>query len=368
MPMLAVVLLAAGLVVLVAGAELLIRGASRIALALHISPLIIGLTVVAFGTSAPELAVSLVSAMSGQADIAVGNVVGSNIFNVLFILGISALITPLVVNQQLIRLDVPLMIGVSGLVWFFARDGTLHRVEGSSLVAGILLYTGFLIRKSRDESREIQDEYRDEFGAHPPSGGALPVNAAFVLLGLALLVLGSRWLVSGATTLAAWFGVSQLIIGLTIVAAGTSLPEVATSILASVRGERDIAVGNVVGSNIFNLLTVLGVASAVAPGGITVPEQVLAFDIPVMAVAAVACLPIFLTGHLIARWEGGIFLLYYAAYSTYLIMAAQGNGQRDVLGDVMLYFVIPLTVLTLAVSVYRMWRSRHPGEETHTQA
>jgi cation:H+ antiporter len=302
------ILFAAGLVLLIGGAELLVRGASGLATRVGISPLVIGLTVVAFGTSSPELAVSVSSAWSGEADIALGNVIGSNIFNVLFILGVAALIAPLVVAQQLIRLDVPIMIGATVLVLLMALDGAISRFDGVLLFAGIVAYTGFLIWQSRREtSTVVLDEYDEAYAQSPHPAPAWPVQAGFVIAGLALLVLGSRWLVNGAVSLADTIGVSDIVIGLTIVAAGTSLPEVATSIIASIRGERDIAVGNVVGSSIFNLLAVLGLSSAVSPEGIGVASAMVNFDIPVAVAVAVACLPIFFTGHLIARWEGAVF-------------------------------------------------------------
>ena len=341
-------LLGVGLIFLVLGAELLVRGASRLAAAVGISPLVVGLTVVAFGTSAPELAVSVQSALAGQADLALGNVVGSNIFNVLFILGFSALITPLVVSQQLVRLDVPLMIGISVLLLLLALDGTIGRLEGALLFGAIVGYTGFLIRKSRRESGGVAAgaEMAGDAQAQP---GSWVRNVGLVVGGLALLVLGSRWLVSGAIEIATALGVSELVIGLTIVAAGTSLPEVATSVLASIRGERDIAVGNVVGSNIFNILAVLGLSSLVAPHGVEVARSALAFDIPVMIAAAVACLPIFFSGYLIARWEGALFVGYYVAYTVYLVIHAADHLMLPAFRTAMLFYVMPLTVVTLLV-------------------
>ncbi len=354
-----ILLLIAGLALLIIGAEILVRGASRLAAAAGISPLVIGLTVVAFGTSSPELAVSVQSAFAGQADIALGNVVGSNIFNVLFILGVSALIIPLVVAQQLVRLDVPIMIGISVLVYLFGLNGQIGRLEGLVLFAGIVAYTGFLIRQSRKETKEVQQEYAQEFGDRPPHGIRFTiVNLLLVVGGLVLLVLGARWLVDSAVSLAQALGLSELIIGLTIVAAGTSMPEVATSIVAAIRGERDIAVGNVVGSNIFNLLAVLGLTSLVAPDGVPVPAAALAFDLPVMTAVAVACLPVFFTGFRIARWEGALFLGYYAAYVLYLILDATQHDALPLFSNVMLLFVVPLTVLTLVVLVVRQRRAR----------
>jgi cation:H+ antiporter len=339
----------AGLLLLVLGAESLVRGASRLAAAVGIPPLVIGLTVVAYGTSSPELAVSLKGAWSGQGDLAVGNVVGSNIFNVLFILGISALITPLAVAQQIVRLDVPLMIGVCCLTLAMAWDGRITRSEGLLLFAGFALYTIFLIRMSRTETANVQAEYEQEYGESKiPAGGSVPAQILLAALGLGLLVLGSRWIVDSAIVMARALGISDLIIGLTIVAAGTSMPEVATSVMAAIRGERDIAVGNVIGSNIFNLLAVLGLSSVVG-GGLGVAPSLLAFDLPVMLAVALACLPICFTGFAIARWEGAVFTAYYAAYAGYLILAASEHDALPWFSGIMIGFVVPVTALTLIV-------------------
>ncbi len=351
------VLFVAGLGLLVLGAESLVRGASRLAAALGISPLVIGLTVVAYGTSAPEMAVSVKSVLDGQPDLALGNVVGSNIFNVLFILGVSALVMPLAVSSPLIRLDVPLMIAVSLLTLFLAGDGSISRIDGTLLSALALAYTVFQIRQSRKESAAIKDEFAGEFGA---TGSSTPANLAFICVGLALLVVGSRWLVNGAVAFAQALGVSELVIGLTIVAAGTSLPEVATSILASIRGERDIAVGNVVGSNIFNLLAVLGLSGLVAPDGLPAHAALLNFDLPVMIAVAVACLPIFASGAVIGRWEALLFLAYYVVYTVYLVFAAQQHDVLPLFSTVMAAFVLPLTAAALAVTGWQAWRHRAP--------
>ena len=253
--MITLLLFLAGGALLVGGAELLVRGASRLAITAGIAPLVVGLTVVAFGTSAPELAVTVGATFSGQADLALGNVVGSNIANILLILGVSAAITPLVVSEQIVRLDVPLVIGASVMVWILALDGRIGRLDGLLLFAGVVLYTVFVIRQSRRETRAMQSE-------SPAVGSkgsrAWVLNVGLIVIGLGLLVLGAGWLVQAAVTVAAALGVSPLVIGLTVVAIGTSLPEVATSVMASLRGEREIAVGNVVGSCLHNLLAVLG--------------------------------------------------------------------------------------------------------------
>ncbi len=350
--------IAGGLVLLVGGAEFLVRGASKLAAALRVSPLVIGLTVVAFGTSAPELAVSVQAAMAGNADLALGNVVGSNIFNVLFILGVSALIVPLVVSSQLVQWDVPVMIAASILVFLFGLDGAINRWEGAVLFIGIVLYTWWCIRQSRKASSEVIEEFSQEWPIADQPRNLFLFDAVLIVGGLCLLGLGSSLLIGGAVKIAASFGISELVIGLTIVAAGTSLPEVVTSLTAAVRGERDIAVGNVVGSNIFNILCVLGVSSSIGTAGVTVSPTALAFDIPVMIAVAVACLPIFITGHIISRWEGGVFLFYYVAYTTYIVLSATGHGFLQSFSNVMLWFVIPLTAITLIVAAWRGFPSR----------
>ena len=356
MPLITVVYFVLGLVLLVGGAELLVRGASRLAVAAGVSPLVVGLTVVAFGTSSPELMVSIQTALAGQPELLVGNVVGSNIFNVLFILGVSALITPLVVAQQLIRWDVPLMIGLSALVLLFAQDARIGFGESVFLILGLVAYTLFTIYLSRRESKAVQAEYEEAFGVGDKTKSTWPVDLLLVVGGLAALAIGSRWLVDGAVAFAESLGVSELVIGLTIVAAGTSLPEVATSVIASIRGERDIAIGNVVGSNIFNILGVLGVGGLLSRGGVAVSEASIAIDIPVMLAVAAICLPLFFTGSQISRWEGLLLLGYYIAYTAYLILAATQNVRLSVFADAMLYVVIPATLLVVGVTVVRSLR------------
>lgn len=346
---------AAGLAALITGAEFLVRGASKLASLLGISPLIIGLTVVSFGTSSPELAVSLQSAFDGKADISIGNVVGSNIFNVLFILGISASITPLVVSRQLIRTDVPIMIFVSFLLLLLGYDGSLSRFDGLILVVGIILYLAFLVSINRKDNQLKKREVEKDAGVEKKKS-ILILYPMMVIFGLILLVLGSRWLVSSAVEIAEYLGLSQLLVGLTIVAAGTSLPEVATSVVAAFKGERDIAVGNVVGSNIFNILVILGITAIAVPGGVFVSESAVQFDIPVMIIVAIACLPVFFTGNLISRWEGILFVSYYIFYITYLFLVVSANPNISLFISAMIYFVMPLTVITLLVLSYRYYK------------
>jgi cation:H+ antiporter len=341
-----------GLLALVVGAEAMVRGASRLAVSWGISPLVVGLTVVAFGTSAPEMAVSVGAALSGTSDLAIGNVVGSNIANVLLILGISALVAPLLVHEQIIRQEIPIMIGASLLVVVMALDGGIGRIEAGLLFALVIAYTVFLVVQSRRASKDAEDEFASEI---PTSqwDRHWSVQAALVIGGLALLVLGADWLVGAAVVFAKHFGVSDLVIGLTVVAIGTSMPEIATSLIAALRGQRDIAVGNVIGSNIFNLLAVLGAAGLVSTGGLDVPEAARNFDLWVMLAVAFACLPILLTGREIARWEGAVFLGYYAAYLLYLVLAAQQHDSLPAYSGIMLSYVMPLTVVTLVVSLLR---------------
>lgn len=340
-----ILLFITGLLFLIFGAELLVKGASRIALSLKISPLVIGLTVVAFGTSAPELAVSISSSLAGQQSITIGNVVGSNIFNILFILGISALILPLTASKQLLRLDVPFMIILSLLVLLFSVNGSINRMEGILLAAGLVTYTAFLIIKSRSEWVEPS---ADSESARSKFNNPV-INSLLVVMGLGLLILGSKWFLSGAVSIAQSLGLSEVIIGLTIVAAGTSMPEVVTSVLAALRGERDIAVGNVVGSNIFNILGVLGISAIIAPSGLEISESFIRFDIPVMIAVALACLPVFFTGGVISRGEGALLLGYYIAYTSFLILASSHHDSLPVFSSVMLWFVIPITFIVLLI-------------------
>jgi len=293
-------------------------------------------------------------------DLSLGNVVGSNIFNVLFILGLSAAIAPLIVSQQLVRLDVPIMIGTAVLVLLLGIDGKISRLDGALFVLGGFTYTALLIYLGRRTSNGSEEKHAESFGK-PRTKSHLQVitNVGFIVGGLALLVVGSRWLVHGAVAIAKAIGIGELIIGLTIVAAGTSLPEVATSVIASIRGERDIAVGNVVGSNIFNILMVLGLSSLVAPEGIKVSTAAMRFDIPVMIAVSVACLPIFFTDNMIARWEGILFLGYYIAYTLYLMLASAHHRTLPLFSTAMVLFVIPITLLTLTVVTWRAIRAKY---------
>ncbi|MEZ4600039.1 MAG: calcium/sodium antiporter [Syntrophotaleaceae bacterium] len=345
-----------GFAILIGGAEFLVGGASRLALDLGLSPLVVGLTIVAFGTSSPELAVSLFSSHGGQSGLALGNVVGSNICNILLILGVSALIAPLVVSRQIIQLEVPIMLGASLVMFLFCLNGSIAPWEGLLLFAGAIVYTIWTIRRCR---REHLKALEADPGIAPEHKSRKSFQLLKILAGLIMLGLGSRWLVSSAVDIARFFQVSDLVIGLTIVAVGTSLPELATSALAALRGQRDIAVGNVVGSNLFNILIVLGLTAGVTPGGLPVPPSALLLDLPVMLAVSAACLPIFFTGHRIARWEGGLFFCYFLLYNLFIILNALEDQHLGLLVQATTVFIIPLTLVTLVISLWRhLHRSR----------
>jgi cation:H+ antiporter len=346
--------LVAGFIALLVGAEVLVRGASRLAVSIGISPLVVGLTVVSIGTSSPELAVSLGSVLGegSTGGLALGNVIGSNIFNVLFILGVSALVAPLVVNAQLIRQDVPVMIGVSVLVLLLSLDGALSVVDGLVLTILFVVYVVFLIVQSKKEKKAAEKEFADDLPKPDKSTGAIVRDLVYIAIGLVALVFGADWLVAAATKVAKEFGVSDLIIGLTIVAVGTSLPEVAASVMASIKGERDIAVGNVVGSNILNIVTVLG-PTALLGGPLVIDAGLLAFEFPIMIAVAVACLPIFFVGNQISRGEGALFFAFYVAYSFFVYFRATEHALQEPFETALVWFVLPLTALTLAIFVIR---------------
>lgn len=367
-----------GLLALVFGSELLVRGASKLASLLGLSPLVIGLTVVSIGTSAPEIAVSVESAWRGVTDLTVGNVVGSNIFNILAILGLSALFTPLAVHNQIIRQEMPILIGASACLLVFGLDGLIRPTEAFMLLLGLVTYLIFLVVQAKRQS-PIQRQAADPTGQAHASDALLdneikassskgqraalqtvkafissPVGASvLVVSGLVLLVLGSQALVTASVAFAKLLGVSDLVIGLTIVAAGTSLPELAASVAAAMKGERDMAVGNVVGSSIFNILGCLGLSGLVASGGLVIPSSVLVFDQWVMIAAFVACVPAFITGREISRWEGAVLLFYYIAYTGYLVLASQSHQALTSYSQILLYGVIPLTAFILSLSFWR---------------
>lgn len=341
----------AGLASLIFGAELLVRYISKIALKLGVSKLIIALTVVAFGTSAPELAVSVQASVDGQTDLMLGNIIGSNISNTLLILGLSALLIPLKVHKNLIKSDAPIMIGVTILLFLLSYNGILGFWECLLLVTLLVIYLVFLARQ-RGNVPGAGIETDDA------KTGNMGLNIVFTIVGFVLLITGARWLISSSLVFAEMAGVSELIIGLTVVAIGTSLPEIVISLVAAFRGERDIAVANVVGSNILNILAVLGFSGIFASEVIPIQPALLAFDFPVLIGASLACLPIFWTGHKIVRWEGGVFLLFYFSYLFYLFLSSTDHRFLDVFINIMLFFVLPVTIITILYHAFSEWRWR----------
>jgi cation:H+ antiporter len=355
MSILTIVLFVLGIFLLIFGADLLVRGAAQIATAAGIPALIVGLTIVALGTSSPELAVSIQAALADQSEITLGNIVGSNIANLLLILGVAALIGPLPVARQILQRDLPIMIVVSVIVLLLSLNGVLSRLDGTLLLIGLAIYLFVTVRGARvgtPPPNEIDLELRRR-GRQPM---ALLTNIALVAGGLALLIVGANWLVDGAVAFAAALGVSQLIIGLTVVAVGTSLPEIATTVIAGLRGERDIAVGNVVGSNLLNLLCVLGLTVLIDPNGIMVPASAIRLDLPVMVGAAALCAPLFFTRQLVSRREGWLLLVYYVAYTLYLVLDAVSFRWLDSYAALLGLVVLPVTLTIVTVRVLRELR------------
>ncbi|ANC01948.1 calcium/sodium antiporter [Pseudomonas putida] len=344
-----------GLVLLVIGAELLVRAALRLATRLHVRPLIIGLSLVAFGSTAPQLTVSLQAAYQGAPDVAVGSVIGSNIFNVLVILGLAALIIPLRVSRQLVRLDIPLMIAASAVVYLLAANGELGRLEGALLLLGLLGYLGMLWHQSRHYSRT----YPAPDTARRSPGRFWSTVVLQTLFGLVLLSLGGHLLLEAAVEVATDLGLSERIIGLTVVAVCTSLPELAAALIAALRGEREIAVGTVIGSNLFNLLAVLGLTALTTPEPLTISPNALAFDLPVMLGVAVLSLPVFYSGYRITRAEGLVFLALYLAYGLHVVAFTTGMPLAGRLERLMLFYVMPVLAVVLLYTTLRAWRRQH---------
>lgn len=317
-----------GLVVVVLGAEMLLRGATRIATLLRISPIVIGLTVVSVGTSAPELAVGLTAAHEGKGPLAVGNIAGTNIVNILLILGLSAAIRPLPTRSLSVRLDVPVMIATAVALLVMAMDGVLTRAEGLGLLLAAVVYTVALVQLSRQEAPDTRLAFRDALAAQAPPRLNLPTgaaawawNGALLLAGMALAVLGAELLVAGAVELAKAYGVSDAFIGLSIVAIGTSAPELVTTMISTLRNDRDVAIGNLIGSSIYNVLVILGLTMVAAPtSGVDVSAEVLWIDLPLAALVAIVCLPVFRSDRLVSRREGIGFVLAYAAYLGSLLL------------------------------------------------
>ena len=418
MTLLTIFLLLGGFILLVAGGEALVRGASSLGKTVGLSSLIIGLTVVSSATSAPELAVSLGAALDGAPGLAVGNVVGSNIANILFVMGLTAIFGALMVKVQLIKADIPIMIGLSVIALLVSLDGNISTLEGSVLLGLLIIYlvvTIVLARRQtqreqsqtqREQSADAQQKSHNDDDGQPSGKASVPagprasaeansstttsppksspikptrsvrtskrrstlIDLVLLIVGIALLVAGAQMLVSASTTIAQALGVSDLIIGLTIVAIGTSLPELATSVIAALRGERDMAVGNLVGSNIFNIGAVLGLTAIISPSGVDVASAAVNFDLPVMIATALVLLPLAFTAFAIGRWEGVALVAFYAAYVIYLVLDAAGHSALQPFNAAMLWFVLPITGLWLAalvgyeIGVLRSRRAARKGQ------
>lgn len=304
-----------GLLLLALGAEYLVRGSTALAMRFGLTPLVIGLTVVAFGTSSPELVVSLQSSLSGNGAIALGNVIGSNISNIALILGVSALVRPLRVQVQIIRREIPLMILASVLLSLMLLGGQVNRLEGLLLfIAGIAYFVFAYIAARRNKSRIAESEFE---AALPKTTGRGWVSLLLILLGLSMLAIGAKLLVHSAVAIAEAFGVSQIIIGLTVVAVGTSLPELATSVVAARKDEGDIVIGNVIGSNVLNVLFVLGLAALINPLHV---EGLSVIDVIVMLGSAALVLPLMRRGFQLTRWEGTLLLAGYIGYISSVVL------------------------------------------------
>jgi cation:H+ antiporter len=303
-----------GLVLLVVGAEGLVRGSSSVALRLGVTPLVVGLTIVAFGTGSPELAVSIGSALNGNSGLALGNVIGSNISNIALILGIAAVIKPLNVRAEIVRRETPVMVIVTALLWLLLYDGQLSRIDGAILTVGAAAYTFLTYYLSKQkQKKEVEEEFE---GAYTQPKGAVWKDLVFVILGLILLVLGANLLVDGAINVAKYFGLSEVVIGLTIIAIGTSLPELATSAIAAKKGEADVALGNAIGSNVLNILMVLGITALILPISL---EGIRTLDLVVMLGSAVLLNVLLGRNFILDRLEGSILIIGYLIYVYSLI-------------------------------------------------
>jgi cation:H+ antiporter len=347
----------AGILLLFAGGELFVAGSVALSLLFGIPQIVIGLTVVSMGTSAPELFVSLLSTIQGGSAgdaIAVSNIVGSNIFNVLIVLGASAAVMPLRVKSRLVRRDVPLLLGVSMATWGMASGGRITWVAGLALITGTVINLLWEIRSAKEDSSEASDDM-DTDGAAPA-----PVAAAKLAAGLGLLVLGSQVLVKGAIAAAQGLGVSETVIGLTIVAAGTSMPELVTSLVAAYRGKADLAIGNVVGSNLLNQLVILGLCGLVSgERGLGVDPVMLVRDFPIMVLTTLACLPIFWTGGVITRLEGWILIALYVVYVIEQILSSTASSVSDEFRLIALVAILPAVLIFLVWTVLRWKQKRH---------
>lgn len=310
------ILVVVGLAMLYAGSELLIRGSVSIAKRMHISQLVIGLTIVAFGTSTPELVVSINAAIEGQSDVSLGNIVGSNIANIGLILGLSAVILPLIIRVNTIRREIPIMIAVSIIMIPMSLDGVISQIEGGLLVIALIAFIYFSYTQSKKEKEEIQIPIEGD-SSDKKSPFALTKNLGFVIAGIALLYFGSSLTVDNAVSIANSVGISERIIGLTIIAIGTSLPELITSVGAARKGHSDLSIGNVIGSNIFNILGILGISSLIA--GININPAIWT-DYAVMIGFSLVLIPVIKSGFIITRKEGYALVAAYSLYMVFLLL------------------------------------------------
>ncbi len=308
-----------GLAALVAGAEVMVRGATKIASRLGISAIVIGLTVVAIGTSMPELAIGVVAASEGTGALAVGNIAGANVINLLFVLGLSALMLPLAIEMRTLRFELPVMAVAAILLLVLAFDGVLSRVDGTILVVCAVVYTFAVIQAARRETRDAADEFVQAYPADTTSGRSTALHVAMMVGGIAIIVLGADRLVDAAVGIAGDFGVSDALIGLTVVAIGTTAPELVTTVVSTLRGERDIAIGNLLGSSIYNILLILGVTCLVPADGLELPSALVRIDIPIMVAVTLACIPIFISGRRVHRSEGAAMVCAYVAFLVFLL-------------------------------------------------
>lgn len=323
-----------GLFTLIIGAELVVRGGSRLAALLGIKPLVIGLTVVSIGTSLPELAVCITASLQGSGSLAVANITGANLINILFILGLSALFRPIILHMQVFNLDLPMMVVAAVALAGLAADGVLSQLDGGLMVGAAILYTVTLIRTSRSESAYVDKEFVDMYGDGDTMETGSPDDttlkrkaliirakyATILAAGIGITIIGADWLVIGVTGIARALNISEAMLGLTVVAIGTSSPELITTVVATIRHERDVAIGTLLGSSIYNILLILGFTCLTVPNGLTVARQLQLFDIPFMTLVILACVPVFLTGKCISRLEGGLGVAAYLIYLFWIVL------------------------------------------------
>jgi cation:H+ antiporter len=359
---------AVGMVLLILGGEVLVRGAAALAVRVGISPLVVGLTVVAAATSSQELAVALGAGLRGESGLSLGNVVGANVLNVLFIVGVCALVTPLAVTRQLMRLDLPVMVALSGGLLLVSLDGRISTLDGAVLFGAALVHTVLTVVVSR-RTRGAPAPATGPAARLPARGGVdegeewtrpAPIGTSLVLVvtGVGLLVAGAMSVVGGAVDVATGLGVSSLVVGLTVVAVGTTLPELTASLVSVLHGERDLAVGVVVGSCILNIGVVISVPSLLFTSGVPVPPAAMTYDLPVMVATAVALLAVAFTDSTVARWEGALLLVLYLAYTGFIVLAATEHDALDGFTAVLAWFVLPVTAATLLLFTAREVRSR----------